>query len=113
MDFNNGGREAILRMLEAYEVSTRKALCERLEISTSTMSTRWMRDVFPADWIIKCSIETSTPVEWLSFGTGSPKPPQKSLGIQSANKNVLADLFSVPRKKNQRWEIIRFKFLLT
>ncbi len=101
MDFNNGGREAILRMLEAYGVSTRKALCERLGISSSTMSTRWMRDVFPADWIIKCSIETDVPVEWLSFGTGSPKPPQKSLGIQSANENVLADLFSVPRKKSK------------
>ncbi|EWE18782.1 phage repressor protein CI [Klebsiella pneumoniae] len=112
MDFNNGGREAILRMLEAYGVSTRKALCERLGISSSTMSTRWMRDVFPADWIIKCSIETDVPVEWLSFGTGSPKPPQKSLGIQSANENVLADLFSVPRKKIKDGKLLDSNFYL-
>jgi hypothetical protein len=71
-----------------------------------------MRDVFPADWIIKCSIETDIPVEWLSFGTGSPKPPQKSLGIQSANENVLADLFSVPRKKIKDGKLLDSNFYL-
>lgn len=72
MDFNKGGQEVIKRLLTAYGFKTRQALCDQLGASTSTMSTRWMRDIFPADWVIQCSIETGASLKWLSFGEGEP-----------------------------------------
>ncbi|BEA72162.1 CI repressor [Escherichia coli] len=103
MDFKNGGQAVINRLLEAYGFKTRQALCEQLNVSTSTMGTRWMRDIFPADWVIQCSIETGASVEWLSFGKGekfSGSAAQSSIEEQkSANENLLGDVVTVPRKK--------------
>lgn len=103
MDFNKGGQEVIKRLLSAYGFKTRQALCDQLGASASTMSTRWMRDVFPADWVIQCSIETGASLRWLSFGEGEPfqneikKTPISN--FTSANENALNDVFTVPRKK--------------
>ena len=103
MDFNKGGQEVIKRLLTAYGFTTRQALCNQLGASTSTMSTRWMRDVFPADWVIQCAIETGASLEWLSFGKGEAFPngsSTKSNGTEkSANENLLSDVVAVPRKK--------------
>ncbi|EPE2526050.1 phage repressor protein CI [Escherichia coli] len=74
MNFKNGGQAVITRMLEAYGFKTRQALCEQFNVSASTMGTRWMRDAFPADWVIQCAIETGASIEWLSFGKGVPFP---------------------------------------
>lgn len=70
MNLNTGGQEVIHRLLDAYGYKTRQALCERLSVSKSTMATRYMRDLFPADWVIQASIETGANVEWLAFGKG-------------------------------------------
>lgn len=55
MDFNSGGKKAIERLVEAYGFGTRQALCDHLGVSKSTMATRYMRDIFPADWVIQCA----------------------------------------------------------
>ncbi|EPJ7089566.1 TPA: phage repressor protein CI [Citrobacter farmeri] len=103
MDLKNGGQAVITRLLEAYGFKTRQALCDQLKVSTSTMGTRWMRDVFPADWVIQCTIETGASVEWLSFGTGEKFPNGTSKNANenenSANENLLGDVVSVTRKK--------------
>ncbi|MCV5942164.1 helix-turn-helix domain containing protein, partial [Escherichia coli] len=52
MDFSQGGKKAIERMVEAYGFTTRQALCEQLGISKSSLATRYMRDSFPSDWVI-------------------------------------------------------------
>ncbi|WP_058973350.1 phage repressor protein CI [Type-D symbiont of Plautia stali] len=70
MEFNNGGQKVVHRLLEAYGFKTRQALCDKLGVAKSTMASRYMRDIFPADWVIQASIETGVNVEWLSFGTG-------------------------------------------
>lgn len=70
MNFTTGGQEVVQRLLEAYNVKTRQALCEILGVSKSTMATRFMRDMFPADWVLQAAIETGANIEWLSFGTG-------------------------------------------
>ena len=70
MNLSTGGQEVIHRLLEAYGYKTRQALCERLSVSKSTMATRYMRDLFPADWVIQASIETGVNVQWLAFGEG-------------------------------------------
>lgn len=70
MDFNSGGKKVIERLVEAYGFSTRQALCDHLGVSKSTMATRYMRDIFPADWVLQCAMETHTPLKWLAFGEG-------------------------------------------
>ncbi|HCJ7770024.1 phage repressor protein CI (plasmid) [Citrobacter freundii] len=103
MDFNKGGQEVIKRLLTAYGFKTRQALCNQLGASTSTMSTRWMRDIFPADWVIQCAMETGASLEWLSFGKGEPfeNGDKKTSNeyFATANDNALGDVIAVPRKK--------------
>ncbi|HHU7925073.1 TPA: helix-turn-helix domain-containing protein, partial [Escherichia coli] len=60
MNLEKGGRGAIERMVEAYGFKTRQALCDHLGISKSTLATRYMRDSFPAEWVIQCALETGT-----------------------------------------------------
>lgn len=73
MDFSSGGKKVIERLVEAYGFTTRQALCDHLGVSKSTMATRYMRDIFPADWVLQCAIETGNSLKWLSFGEGDKK----------------------------------------
>lgn len=68
MDFSQGGKKAIERMVEAYGFTTRQALCEQLGISKSSLATRYMRDSFPSDWVIQCALETGVNIKWLVTG---------------------------------------------
>ncbi|HBJ1429009.1 TPA: helix-turn-helix domain containing protein, partial [Escherichia coli] len=77
MNLEKGGRGAIERMVEAYGFKTRQALCDHLGISKSTLATRYMRDSFPAEWVIQCALETGTSLEWLTTGQGSKESSQK------------------------------------
>lgn len=103
MDFKTGGQEVIKRLLEVYGFSSRQALAAHLGVSAGTMGTRWMRDFFPADWVIQCAIETGASVAWLSFGKGEIFLKHRdSIPIETAdstNDNALNDVIAVPRKK--------------
>lgn len=81
LDFNSGGKKVIERLVEAYGFTTRQALCDHLGVSKSTMATRYMRDIFPADWVIQCAIETGSSLEWLSFGVGKNTASSKTLTL--------------------------------
>lgn len=86
MDFNSGGKKVIERLVEAYGFTTRQALCDHLGVSKSTMATRYMRDIFPADWVIQCAIETGTSLKWLSFGIGEPTSSATTISL---NKKII------------------------
>jgi phage repressor protein C with HTH and peptisase S24 domain len=73
LDFNGGGKKVIERLVEAYGFTTRQALCDHLGVSKSTMATRYMRDIFPADWVLQCVVETGTSIDWLVSGKGELK----------------------------------------
>lgn len=90
MYLEKGGRGAIERMVEAYGFKTRQALCNHLGISKSTLATRYMRDSFPAEWVIQCALETNTSLKWLTTGHGSKEGSQKA-NIKEIEKQVLAD----------------------
>lgn len=90
MDFNSGGREAIERLVEAYGFSTRQALADHLKVSKSTLATRYMRDIFPSDWVITCALETGASLEWLTTGCGLKFEHDKS-DILSLEKKKLLD----------------------
>ncbi|WP_210082046.1 phage repressor protein CI [Pantoea endophytica] len=94
MEFNNGGQKVVHRLLEAYGFKTRQALCDKLGVAKSTMASRYMRDIFPADWVIQASIETGANIEWLAFGTGA----------MYSNENHLAP--KVPSAVLQNGELI-------
>lgn len=67
---NQGGKAAIGRLVEAYGFTTRQALADHLDVSKSTLANRYMRDTFPADWIIQCALETGVSLRWLSTSEG-------------------------------------------
>lgn len=71
MDFSSGGREVIERLVEAYGFTTRQALADHLGVSKSTLATRYMRDIFPSDWVITCALQTGASLNWLVHGIGS------------------------------------------
>lgn len=76
IDFNQGGKAAIERLVEAYGFTTRQALADHLGVSKSTLANRYMRDTFPADWIIQCALETGISLDWLVSGfSDSVKKP--------------------------------------
>lgn len=87
MNLDKGGRAAIERMVEAYGFTTRQALCDHLGISKSTLATRYMRDSFPAEWVIQCALETGASLSWLANGIGP------------AFNNIQSDITSIPQKK--------------
>ncbi|MCL7658835.1 helix-turn-helix domain-containing protein [Klebsiella pneumoniae] len=68
---NQNGKAAIERIVAAYGFKTRQALADHLGISKSTLANRYMRDTFPADWIIQCALETGISLDWLVTGKGS------------------------------------------
>lgn len=67
---NQGGKAAIERLVEAYGFTTRQALADHLGVSKSTLANRYMRDTFPADWIIQCALETGVSLRWLATADG-------------------------------------------
>jgi len=69
-NLNQGGKAAIERLVEAYGFTTRQALADHLGVSKSTLANRYMRNTFPADWIIQCALETGVPLDWLVSGIG-------------------------------------------
>lgn len=90
MDFSSGGKKVIERLVEAYGFSTRQALCDHLGVSKSTMATRYMRDIFPADWVLQCAMETGTSLEWLSFGEGKKNNLTKH-NVRALDKKILVN----------------------
>ncbi|HCM56121.1 TPA: phage repressor protein CI [Citrobacter freundii] len=89
MNLEKGGRGAIERMVEAYGFKTRQALCDHLGISKSTLATRYMRDSFPAEWVIQCALETGTSLNWLTTGQGSQQGSQ-NVNTKEIEKNILS-----------------------
>lgn len=67
---DSGGRDAINRLIKAYNFSSRQQLCEHLSVSKSTMANRYLRDSFPAEWVIQCALETGISLLWLATGQG-------------------------------------------
>lgn len=70
MEFNQGAKAAIERMVEAYGVKTKLALCDALGVTASALSNRQVRDSFPAEYVLKCALDTGASLRWLTYGQG-------------------------------------------
>ncbi|ETT00171.1 phage repressor protein CI [Providencia alcalifaciens] len=77
IDFTKSGGEVLNRCIEAYGFSSKLALAEHLGIASSSLSMRYKRDLFPADIVVRCVLETGANLEWLTFGTGTPFTHEK------------------------------------
>ncbi|CAM7203184.1 MULTISPECIES: phage repressor protein CI [Enterobacter] len=88
MNLEKGGRGAIERMVEAYGFKTRQALCDHLGISKSTLATRYMRDSFPAEWVIQCALETNSSLSWLTTGQGAKESSHKENTVKLVKKHL-------------------------
>ncbi|MEQ5195410.1 helix-turn-helix domain-containing protein [Klebsiella sp. CTHL.F3a] len=86
---NQGDKAAIERLVEAYGFTTRQALADHLGVSKSTLANRYMRDTFPADWIIQCALETGVSLRWLSTSEG-PMWIDAKTQIMSSTKQKLS-----------------------
>ncbi|MEN4819236.1 MULTISPECIES: phage repressor protein CI [Pantoea] len=84
-----GGREAIERIMEAYGFTVRQQLADHLEISKSTLANRWMRDTFPFDWVILCAYETKASLKWLMTGNGPAFDPRESDLLSVSNIKLI------------------------
>ncbi|CDH24828.1 phage repressor protein CI [Xenorhabdus bovienii] len=96
MGTDSGGRPAIERLVRAYGFKSRQALSDHLGVSKSTMANRYLRDSFPADWIIQCNLETGASLLWLSTGQGEMFPDGES-GKTERLEDIIAP--SIPRIK--------------
>lgn len=94
---DSGGRDAINRLIKAYNFSSRQQLCDHLSVSKSTMANRYLRDSFPAKWVIQCALETGVSLFWLATGQGdkSNKKPSTDY-VNSADIKDLSEV--VPLK---------------
>lgn len=99
LNFDQGGKAAIERLVEAYGLKTRQALAEHLDVSKSTLANRYMRDTFPADWIIRCSLEAGAFIEWLSFGLGSDFPSPIKGKTARLQENISTEVVKLNQKK--------------
>lgn len=95
---NTGGREAIHRLMAAYDFKSRQQLCDHLGASKSTMANRYLRDSFPAEWVIQCALETGVSLLWLTTGQGEPGTKidnKKSINsVNSGKVKPLSELVS-------------------
>ncbi|RMN19422.1 hypothetical protein ALQ63_02359 [Serratia plymuthica] len=102
MEFNQGAKAAIERMVEAYGVKTKLALCDALGVTASALSNRQVRDSFPAEYVLKCALDTGASLRWLTYGQGemfekhivtAPSalavPSKKLLGRQLHDSDIL------------------------
>lgn len=89
INFTKGGSDVLDRTIEAYGFSSKLALAEHLGIASSSLSMRYKRDIFPADIVVRCSLETGASLEWLTFGTGAPFDNQKVDVIKLSNYRLM------------------------
>ncbi|ANJ91938.1 phage repressor protein CI [Serratia plymuthica] len=103
MEFNQGAKAAIERMVEAYGVKTKLALCDALGVTASALSNRQVRDSFPAEYVLKCALDTGASLRWLTYGQGE---------IFDKTAVSSASTLAIPLKKLSDRQLIDEKALL-
>ncbi|MCX8578563.1 helix-turn-helix domain-containing protein, partial [Gilliamella sp. B2717] len=63
-------KNIVKRILSAYKLKTVKALCLKWGITPGVIASRIQRQTFPADYVIKCMLDTGADLSWLCTGEG-------------------------------------------
>lgn len=69
----DSSKNVIKRILSAYQLKTAKSLADKWNIAASVIGSRIQRETFPADFVVKCALDTGADLEWLCTGEGEPK----------------------------------------
>lgn len=69
---------------------TKLQLAEHLSMAASSLSARYKRNIFPADIVAQCALETGVTLEWLTFGTGK-KYDDGKLDVMKFPRHKLVD----------------------
>lgn len=86
VNFDNS-KNVVNRMVNAYNLKTVKALCNHFDVGLSVITNRILRNSFPAEYVIQCSLETGANLLWLCTGEGEAGIE----GFQPVKKIVLSD----------------------
>lgn len=81
--FDNS-RNVINRILIAYKLKTVKSLADKWNMTASVIGSRVQRNTFPADYIIRCMLDTGADLLWLCTGEGESNVE----GVESAIKKI-------------------------
>ncbi len=71
INFEHGGAAVLDRVIKAYGFKSKIELCNYLDITASTLSMRYKRDIFPHDIVIRCILDTQVSLLWLATGEGT------------------------------------------
>jgi len=97
IDFQNGAKEVLDRVLQAYGFSTKLALAEHLGIASSSLANRYSRGHFPSDIVIRCMADTQASLQWLATGEG--ESPSATAVTDAPQASPSAHLLSLPRQR--------------
>ncbi|CNI01213.1 CI repressor [Yersinia aldovae] len=70
LDINTDGAAVLDRIIAAYGFSSKIMLAQHFDIAASSLSSRYKRGGFPADFAVMCMAETGVTLEWLATGEG-------------------------------------------
>ncbi|MFV9064944.1 phage repressor protein CI [Serratia fonticola] len=90
VNFESGGGEVLDRIIEAHGFTSKIDYCNHLNISASSLSMRYKRQLFPSDLAIRCIAETGVNLEWLVTGQGK-KFDTDELDILKLERRKLVD----------------------
>ncbi|OIX91522.1 repressor [Serratia fonticola] len=90
VNFESGGGEVLDRIIEAHGFTSKIDYCNHLNISASSLSMRYKRQLFPSDLAIRCIAETGVNLEWLVTGQGK-KFDTEELDILKLDRRKLVD----------------------
>lgn len=90
LNFESGGGEVLDRIIEAHGFTSKIDYCNHVNISASSLSMRYKRQLFPSDLAIRCIAETGVNLEWLVTGQGK-KFDTEELDILKLERRKLVD----------------------
>ncbi|MCP9267817.1 helix-turn-helix domain-containing protein [Xenorhabdus sp. XENO-1] len=91
---------ALDRIMEAYGFSTKLQLAKHYNMAASSLSARYTRNIFPADMVLQCALETGTDINWLTFGFGKGRSDEK------------LDLMKITRYKLNNGKLLQSGFFM-
>jgi len=97
IDFQNGAKEVLDRVLQAYGFTTKLALAEHLGIASSSLANRYSRGHFPSDIVIRCMADTHATLQWLATGQG--ESPSATPGNDGPRPSPAGHGQSLPRQR--------------
>lgn len=80
-------KSVVTRIMQAYKIKKAKELADQWDIAASVISSRIQRNSLPADFVLRCTLDTGANIVWLCTGQGEPGVD----GVNVIKKLILSD----------------------